>query len=106
VILEVSKKLFSLKSVKDTIYWYSKDFTILLSEKGDNYVLDCQEWDEESKNEFIRSLNDFSLRDIIASETKEIRQIIATKAFYPDFVKFKPVGGFDDPLNMEKNETK
>ena len=48
-------------------------------------------------------LNDFSLRDIIHEETKEIKNLVTAKAFYPDLIKFKPIGDFEDPVEIEKN---
>ena len=56
----------------------------------------------------MKTLNDYSLRDLIQNETKEIKNLVTAKAFYPDLVNFKPIGEFDDPLNIElrDNETK
>ena len=104
MILQISKSLYSLKSVKDCIYWHSRDFVIELKDSHEFYLVECEKWNDENKNDFIKSLNDFSLRDMIASETQVIKQLVATKAFYPDFIKFQPTGKFDDPVKMDKNE--
>ena len=103
--LEIPKSTYSIKSVKDTIYWFSNDFEILLEDSESHYIINCNNPNDEFSKLFLQSLNDFSLRDIIYEETKEIKNLVAGKAFYPDLITFTPIGEFDDPVNMDiKNE--
>ena len=101
--IDVPKTSYSLKSVKDTIYWLSSEYTILLDSNDTHFIINCENYSEEFKKKFLIHLNDFSLRDIIHEETKEIKNLVTAKAFYPDLIKFKPIGEFEDPVEIEKN---
>ena len=106
--LEIPKRSYSLKSIRDTIYWFSNDYTIILDQNDHNVIISRDKVDENFSRNFMKTLNDYSLRDLIQNETKEIKNLVTAKAFYPDLVNFKPIGEFDDPLNIElrDNETK
>lgn len=98
---ELSKEIYSLKSLKDTIYWFSKSYDIVLSQNEMNYVINCYNTDGEFFSKFLRAANDFSLRDIIDSQTKDIKSLVIAKAFYPEMIDFQTIGDFDDPVNMD-----
>ena len=104
---EIPKSSYSLKSIRDTIYWFSNDYTIILDQNDHNFIISIDKVDENFSRNFMKTLNDYSLRDLIQNETKEIKNLVTAKAFYPDLVNFKPIGEFDDPLNIElrDNET-
>ena len=103
--IEIPKSGYSLKSVRDTIYWFSSDFCITLNNLNDNYHVNVETDDDSFRKIFINKLNDFSLRDMIKNETKEIRNLVKAKAFYPELINFKPLGEFDDPVNIDlRNE--
>ena len=106
--LKIPKSTYSLKSIRDTIYWFSINHTIVLDQTDDEFLISIDNGDENFSRNFMKSLNDYSLRDLIHNETKEIKNLVIAKAFYPDLVNFKPIGEFDDPLQIElkKNEAK
>ncbi len=98
--------MYSLKSVKDTIYWLSNDYAINLSHDDKQYIIKADTEDDHFSKVFLTTLNDYSLRDLITQETKDIKTLVVTKAFYPDLIHFNTIGNFDDPVNMDNNETK
>ena len=102
MIIKLSKSSYSLKSVKDAIYWLSAEYGIILDQNKTHFLVNCDDDSREFKKRFLMLVNDYSLRDLIHQETKEIKDLDTAKAFYPELVKFKPVGEFDDPVNFEK----
>ena len=102
MVINLQKSLYSIEAIRNTVYWFSEKFEIILSEKGDFIQVSCVEFSENNQKEFIQSLNDFSLREQINVETKDIKNLVVTKAFYPDLIKFKDIGEFDDPINILK----
>ena len=102
ILIKVSKNTYSLKSIKNTIYWLSVNYELLLDLEDSSYLIKCYNPDKTFENKFYQKLNDFSMRDIIDEETTEIKKLIVAKAFYPDLIKFKKIGEFDDPVDIEK----
>ncbi len=88
------------------MYWLSSQYIIIIDSNKEYYIILCENSDENFKTKFLRSLNDYSLRDLISEKTKDIKNLVITKAFYPDLLEFKPIGNFDDPIDMEINEAK
>lgn len=101
-MIELPKKTYSVKSIRDTIYWMSKDYAMILDENTSHYLINCGEFTADFKKDFLMKVNDFQLRNEIEVQTKEIKSLIAAKAFYPEIVKFKDVGDFDDPVLIER----
>jgi His-Xaa-Ser system protein HxsD len=104
--IKLSKEVYSLKAIKDTIYWFSNKYLINIDSDEFYFFVNVSDVDLNFEKEFMKSLNDFSLRKMIHDETKDIKTLVVTKAFYPDLVNFKDLGEFDDPVNMELNEAK
>ena len=102
MVVLLQKSIYKLEAIRNTIYWFSKNFEILLSENGDFFEVTADEFNESDRKEFIKSLNDFSLREQINIETKDVKNLVVSKAFYPELVKFKDIGEFDDPINILK----
>jgi His-Xaa-Ser system protein HxsD len=100
--IALDKKTYPIEAIRNTIYWFSEEFSILLSEKEDFFVVSSIDFDELSKKKFIKSLNDFALREQINLESKDIKNLVISKAFYPDLINFKDIGEFEDPLNIIK----
>lgn len=101
-MIELSKTAYSEKSIRDTIYWMSKLYSISLDINKDYYVVKCSELSNDFEKDFLTKVNDFELRNLVEIQTREIRSLITAKAFYPDLVNFKDVGEFDDPVIIEK----
>ena len=68
----------------------------------DKSLINCDDNSRGFKKRFLMLVNDYSLRDLIHQETKEVKDLVTAKAFYPDLVKFKPIGEFDDPVDIDK----
>lgn len=101
--IELDKKTYPLEAIRNTIYWFSQDLSILLSENEEFFVVSFEDFDDCNKRKFIISLNDFALREQINIETKDIKNLVISKAFYPDLINFRDVGEFEDPINILKN---
>lgn len=105
MLVVLQKSIYSIEAIRNTVYWFSKNFEIIISEKLDIYELSCPEFTKKNKKDFIKSLNDFSLREQINKETKDVKNLVVSKAFYPDLIRFKDIGEFDDPINiLKRNE--
>lgn len=98
--IKLKKNIYPIEAIRNAIYWLSDDFAILLSEDNDNYVVSSDDFNDFNKKLFLKSLNDFSLREQINLETKDIKNLVISKAFYPDLINFKDIGEFDDPINI------
>lgn len=96
------KSTYSEKSIKNTIYWLSSEFEMILNDDSTHYLIECLNSKSDFKQKFLQKVNDFSLRDIIENETKEIKSLITAKAFYPDLVDFKDIGEFEDPVTIDE----
>ena len=51
-----------------------------------------------------QDLHDYSLRQIVIEETKNIRDLIVAKAFSNDSIKELPIGFFSDPIGINIEE--
>jgi His-Xaa-Ser system protein HxsD len=98
--LKLQKSIYNIETIRNTIYWFSDKYSILLTEDDLHFEINCANFNSEIENEFLKSLNDFSLRDQINRETKDIKDLVMSKAFYPELIKFKDIGEFDDPINI------
>ena len=67
------------------------------------FLVDCRTDDKELESQFLQKLNDYNLRESIAQRTSGIKDLVIAKAFYPDSLNIDPVGSFEDPVMMEKN---
>lgn len=91
--LRIDKKIYSDSCISKVVYWFSDKYTIVRHLDGDDETLVVEGVSDESyfKEIFFERLNDFKLRGIIESETKDIRTILYAKAF----------GDFDDITEEE-----
>ena len=98
--IKLQKNIYPIEAIRNTIYWLSVELAILLSEENDFYIVSSDDFNEVNLKKFLKSLNDFSLREQINLETKDIKNLVISKAFYPDLINFKDIGEFDDPINI------
>lgn len=91
--LQIDRKIYSDSCISKVVYWLSDQYTIVRRLEGDNEVITIEDvGDEDSlRKVFFEKLNDYKLRGIIESETKDIRTILYAKAF----------GDFDDITEEE-----
>ncbi len=83
--ITVDRKIYSDVSITKCIYALSKDFDCQRSLHGTVESIEIQlrgEMEEEKvRHIFMQTLNDYKAREIIATETKDIRTILYAKAF-------------------------
>ncbi|MGF7230966.1 His-Xaa-Ser system protein HxsD [Arachidicoccus sp.] len=101
--------LFSKESVLKCLYWYGDKFHTSISLADFSYVVSLKPLinsnihDDELilyLQKFERDLIDFQIRDIIAIETKNIRDILVAKAFSNGEFDEDPVGEIEDPVGL------
>lgn len=108
---EIDLKIYDLKVIKKCLYWYLKDYDIEYKLKTDS-ILEIQMKPLNSltidfvelNHKINQDLHDFSLRQIVIEETKNIRDLIVAKAFSNDTIKELPVGFFSDPMGINIEE--
>lgn len=101
--IKLQKSVYPIEAIRNTIYWFSEDLSLILTEEENFFVVTSIDFDDLSVKKFLKSLNDFSLREQISLETRDIKNLVISKAFYPDLINFKDIGEFDDPINIFKN---
>ena len=80
--ISINRKIYSDKCISDVVYWFSEKYTMERTLDGDIETITVNdECGEKFRLDFLRRLNDCKLREIIASETKDIRTILYAKAF-------------------------
>lgn len=91
----VDRTIYSDKCLSNVVYWLSGEYRINRSLKGNIETMSIEDVvDEEAfKTRFFQLLNDYKLREIIDSETKDIKTILYAKAF----------GEFDEVTEEEIN---
>lgn len=106
----VNGTLFSKSTILKALYWYGDKFhtSITLFDDGYFYVLlkslqsSTLKVDELELylQKFERDLIDFSLRETINSETKNIRELLLAKAFSNGEFDELPPGSVSDPVGF------
>ena len=91
--LRIDRKIYSDGCISKVVYWLSDQYTIERHLEGEEEIISIENVDEEQKLRqlILERLNDYKLREIIESETKDIRTILYAKAF----------GDFDDLTEEE-----
>ena len=84
-IIKIDSDIYSKEVVTKVAYWLSRDFTIMQSVDGKDWVLslECQDAVvvDEVKKRVSQLLADYQMREVITTETKDIRNILFIKAF-------------------------
>ena len=96
MILQIDRNIYSDNCISKVVYWLSGQYTIDRCLEGDNEILaiDGVKDEESFKKSFFEKLNDYKLREVIYTETKDIRTVLYAKAF----------GDFDEITEEEINE--
>ena len=83
--IEVDREIYSDACITKCIYALSKNFDCQRSLHSTVESVEIQpreDMDEEAtRHLFLQTLNDYKAREIIATETKDIRTILYAKAF-------------------------
>ncbi len=96
MILRIDRRIYPDSCISKVVYWFSNRYAIERHLDGNEDVVTIVDCDNENslKKEFLEKLNDYKLRGIIETETKDIRTILYAKAF----------GDFDDITEEEISE--
>ena len=83
----IDEKLYSKSVITKVLYWLSSDFTISSCADKDNVSVEIEattnsmvEWNA-IKRSISTMLNDYRMRELIETETHDIRNILLTNGF-------------------------
>lgn len=84
-IVEIDADIYSKEVITKVAYWLSSSFTIMQNIDGKDLMLSLESqnvvnWDEVKKR-LSQMLADYQMREVIAAETKDIKNILYIKAF-------------------------
>jgi His-Xaa-Ser system protein HxsD len=105
----IDAKLYSSNVIHKCLYWYGNKYNCDILLVDDNYHINISliegNFDEITLNNFInlfkKDLIDFKTREIISTETRNIREILLVKAFANgDEFDQAPPGEIEDPVGF------
>ena len=84
-IVKIDSDIYSKEVVAKVVYWLSNDFAIMQGLEGKDwtFTLEAQHdvpWNDVKKR-LSQLLTDYQMREVIAEETKDIKNILYIKAF-------------------------
>ena len=95
MIFRIDRRLYSDSCITKVVYWLSGQYAIDRHIDGEEEIITIEGGnDKKLKEEFFEKLNDYKLREVIETETKDIRTVLYAKAF----------GDFDDITEEEITE--
>lgn len=95
MIFRIDRRLYSDSCISKVVYWLSGQYAIDRHIDGEEEIITIEGGnDKKLKEEFFEKLNDYKLREVIETETKDIRTVLYAKAF----------GDFDDITEEEITE--
>lgn len=83
--LNIDTNVFSKSVITKVLYWLNKDFVVQTSSQDQMFLVELEskkdiDWNN-MKNIISTLFNDFQMREVIESETHDIRNILYIKAF-------------------------
>ena len=84
-IVKIDPEIYSKEVIAKMVYWLSNDLTIMQGLEGKDWTLTLEAqhdvaWNDVKKR-LSQLLTDFQMREVIAKETKDIKNILYIKAF-------------------------
>ena len=84
-VVRIDTAIYSKDVVDKVVYWFSRDFTIMQTIEGNTLILSLEsygvvDWNAVKKR-LSQMLVDYQMRELIAIETKDIKNILYIKAF-------------------------
>ena len=112
VRFRVDSNIYSENVLFKCFYWYSKNFVVDISKHGSEFVVSLtsklNELDQQALNNLSEKIHqdlvDFKLRDIVAGETKSIRELIVAKAFAYYEPGHDPSTSLSDPVGFNPQD--
>lgn len=108
--IAIDGKLYSAEVIHKCFYWYGDKYSVDIKIEGNFFIILLSELSGEGTIEKIFSkikndLVDFKTREIVSTETKNIREILIAKAFaFGDEFDEQPPGSIDDPIGFEPSK--
>jgi His-Xaa-Ser system protein HxsD len=105
----IEKELYSKEVLHKCFYWYGADFNVEIAiHSAELYEVNLQRTNllidlQATVDKVKRDLIDFQLRDIVANETKTIRELLVAKAFANYGVDNDPITNISDPVGFNPN---
>ena len=109
IVFFADKFLYSKDAIFKCLYWYGANYYTRVSLEGDFYKISLVPKDENTFEEkkildilhkLENDLVDFNLRDIVAKETQNIRDLLVAKAFSNGEFDELPPGDISDPVGF------
>ena len=98
----VKKELYPLNAIYKTSYLFTDDYYIGLDMNDENYIIKFSAKNGQTSRDdigkFQNELLNQSLKIMVSAETKEIRELIVTRALYSAFIP-------EEELNHEIEES-
>lgn len=102
--------LYSEDVLYKCFYWYGGDYDVAITKDKEWYHIQLFSKNNLGINhdalekKIRQDLIDFKLRDIVAKETKNIRELLTAKAFAHFETEENPVSAVSDPIGFNPNE--
>lgn len=107
ISLFLDSQIYSKEAILKGLYWFSADFLVELKSGNDFFQVTLKPIEKKTVDEMkvqYERLNqlmvDFQLRQIIHSETENIRDLIVAKAFSNGQLDELPKGDISDPVGF------
>ena len=112
ILIKLDIEIYNIEMLHKCFYWYTDEFIVEIKQKKNTAEVKLSMKDllklNRDSNEYKKLINkikndiiDFKSRDIITKETKNIRELLIAKAFYPlDEGVETPPGDISDPVGF------
>jgi His-Xaa-Ser system protein HxsD len=104
--LLIEREIYSEEVLHKCFYWYGANFIVeIATHSADFFEVKLQRTNllldlEATVDRVKRDLVDFKLRDIVASETKTVRELLVAKAFANYGINDDPTTEISDPVGF------
>ena len=112
LLFELDAKIYSKEAILKCLYWHIPNFSIDIKLNKNIFIITLVPKEKISakvlkyhNSKIEQDLYDYNLRQVVISETKNIRDLITAKALSNgDIISFDPPGDVEDPvgINIEK----
>ena len=104
----LDSRVYTKEAILKCLYWYSDKFNTSVNLLDNHYKIEVKP-NSDNKHldlnpileKLCRDLLDFNLRQIVTSETQNVRDLLIAKAFSNGEFDEKPPGEISDPVGFE-----
>lgn len=104
----LDSRIYSKEGISKCLYWYSDKFNISINIIGNHFKIELKPNMENQKLELeiileklVKDFLDFNLRQIVTSETQNVRDLLIAKAFSNGEFDEPPIGEISDPVGFK-----